>query len=354
MINFEEVFQQLNVGIIIISFENSDFYASQAALDLIKLKDPSQSALKEKLENISKISFEDAKTVLMHDNRDFLTFLSAPLTEEEKEENQLSPLALYYFPGRKKSDDKDFLSMVVFVMRADQHAHDRLMKQKLMAMAVHDIKTPLSSVKESSSLLWDGTVGELNDMQKKCMDIARKELSRLHRILENIIRIGQFDEHSFSEDFQSVGLKKIFSHLRELINEKCIRKKITINQQVKCEDQINILASENQLVDCLYYILDYIMEKADPSSELNLIGAREDGYSKFVFSYSGVIPPVETRQTIFSNFWEQKKTALIRKEHIDAFSLRICRSLINNIGGRIEIAEKDTGINEFTIFLPVK
>lgn len=351
MIDFQDIFSRLTTGCIILSMQSEDFYINASAASLLGLENAEASQVKEKLAAFTNISLEDIQALAVRDKRNTFSFHSSPMLDE-KEKNLPHLLTINYLLDRK--DTGELTRIIIFLSRSEPLIHDLEMKEKLMAMAVHDIKTPFSSVKESSSLVWDETVGELNDMQKKCMDIAQKELVRLYRILENIIRIGKFDAHSLSENFRSADLEHIFSDLEQQVKEKCSRKKIRLEKVVNKDSLPEVLASPELLGDALFYMLDYILEKADHSSEVQITSQQEDGFIKLTIHYEGVIPSQEERKTIFSDFWNDKATALIRKEHIDAFSLGICRTFISNIGGRIETAEKDTGKNEFTVILPVK
>ncbi|MBN1522186.1 MAG: PAS domain-containing sensor histidine kinase [Candidatus Aureabacteria bacterium] len=345
--DIQALFDQSPVGVIAFAGDGL-LSVNPAAEALLHLgKGPSPDDVRSKLQRLLKVSVKDMLDVANHDGRDLLTFLV-----DESEEKADIPLSFYCFFNH--SDVKKAGDVMIIVVRTRAAASARLIKQKLMAMAVHDIKTPISSIKESSSLLWDGTVGELNDMQKKCIDIIRKEIVRLHRIMENIVRIGQFEEHSFDEDVEPIDISGLFSQLQEISKDKCQRKKINFSVGLHFEKPCVALARRSHVKNLLYYILDYILENAHPSTPVAAEAVPEDGIIKVIFSYSGFIPAKELRQTMFSDFWEDKKTALIRKEHIDAFSLRICRSLAGNMGARIEIAEKDSGKVEFTVFLPVK
>lgn len=245
--------------------------------------------------------------------------------------------------------------MILLIRQASLPARVFTVKEKLMAMAMHDVKTPISSVKESSSLVYDGTVGELNDMQKKCMDIACKEIIRVHRIVENIARIGQFEEQALEQNIRPVSIKAVMTRAGELVKEKLTRKKIKFVSGQEFDNKITVLASEKGLNNSFYYLFDYILGKTEPSTDLSLDCEVKDRFVNIRFQYIGTIPSLEQRETIFSDFWANKETALIRKEHIDAFSLQICRFHIENVGGKIKIREiPDSGKVQFLISLPVR
>lgn len=54
----------------------------------------------------------------------------------------------------------------------------------------HDIRSSLTSVREGISLVSDGTTGEINRKQKKCLKIAEKGINKVVNLIDNFSRAG--------------------------------------------------------------------------------------------------------------------------------------------------------------------
>jgi len=61
------------------------------------------------------------------------------------------------------------------------------MKNSLLSLVSHELKTPLTSMRMVLHLVADQRVGILNAKQKELMDAARDDAERLHSIVENLL-----------------------------------------------------------------------------------------------------------------------------------------------------------------------
>ena len=351
MIDLNKFFDCFDLGMIVIPPKENFYITPKACSYLACDNDISASSLKDLLKKMTGISLEDVIGVCRKERRDLVSFTSFPKKTDDEERVKLGALKFYYFFSDAK-DNAASNSIMIIIRKAKSQAKAREIKHELTAMAVHDIKTPLSSVKESSSLVWDGTVGELNEMQKKCMDIAHVEINRLQSILEEIIRIGDFDEHSVDEDFSLVNIAPLMQRITNLTKEKCLKKKITISLEITLLDEVKIFAEKEKLKSSLSYILGYVLDNALDNSKVVLKGSRNDTGMNLEFIFIGSIPPKDIRDAFFTNFWEDKQKTLIRKDNIDAFSLRMSYFVITDLGGKLSISE-DGDRKTFNVVLPV-
>lgn len=53
----------------------------------------------------------------------------------------------------------------------------------------HDIRSSLTSVREGISLVSDGTMGEINRKQKKCLKIAEKGIIKTLNLIDNFSQV---------------------------------------------------------------------------------------------------------------------------------------------------------------------
>ncbi|MDP2044294.1 MAG: hypothetical protein Q8K15_03895 [Candidatus Omnitrophota bacterium] len=53
----------------------------------------------------------------------------------------------------------------------------------------HDIRSSLTSVREGISLVNDGTMGEINRKQKKCLKIAEKGIAKIVNLIDHFSRV---------------------------------------------------------------------------------------------------------------------------------------------------------------------
>lgn len=85
-------------------------------------------------------------------------------------------------------------------------------KKKFLDHVSHELKTPLSSIREGSELLLDEVAGPLSEAQRKVVAILRENSVHLQRIIEQLV------------DFRAVLLRHAALYLREFRLDRVIEK----------------------------------------------------------------------------------------------------------------------------------
>jgi signal transduction histidine kinase len=64
------------------------------------------------------------------------------------------------------------------------------MRTDFIDMLSHEIRTPLTSIRESVNLIKENVFGEVNERQKRFLDIAGDELERISNLLTRLMRVS--------------------------------------------------------------------------------------------------------------------------------------------------------------------
>jgi two-component system, NtrC family, sensor histidine kinase KinB len=67
------------------------------------------------------------------------------------------------------------------------------MKNGLLSLVSHELKTPLTSMRMILPLIIEGKVGALGDRQRELLLAVREDAERLHRIVENLLDMGRLE-----------------------------------------------------------------------------------------------------------------------------------------------------------------
>jgi signal transduction histidine kinase len=90
-------------------------------------------------------------------------------------------------------EDKNLIGgLVVLADVTDLRQIDE-MKNKLLGMLSHELKTPLTSMRMIMHLLAEGKVGPLTDKQRDLLNAAKEDSDRLHKIVESLIDMGRIE-----------------------------------------------------------------------------------------------------------------------------------------------------------------
>ena len=67
------------------------------------------------------------------------------------------------------------------------------LKSDFLAVVSHELRIPLSAIKESMNLVLEGVTGTINDSQKNLLTVAKNEIERLNRIISEVLDVSRME-----------------------------------------------------------------------------------------------------------------------------------------------------------------
>lgn len=223
-------------------------------------------------------------------------------------------------------------------------------KARFVSMVSHDLRIPLSSIKEGISLVLDGLTGAINEEQKKILDIVKSNIDRLSHLSSNVL------------DFQKLEAGKIEFDMQE--ND--------INMLVKEASQTMLPLAENKSLDFILNLADDIPRASFDRDKIiqvltnllsNAIKFTEKGGITVTTSRSQDAIQVAVADTgsgikeedipkLFREFAQLSAGA--KKQMGIGLGLAICRDIIEQHHGRIWVESEFGRGSTFHFSLPIK
>ncbi len=66
-------------------------------------------------------------------------------------------------------------------------------KSEFTSMVSHELRTPLTAIKEGIGIVLDGTAGETNKDQKEFLEVAKRNVDRLHRLINDVLDFSKLE-----------------------------------------------------------------------------------------------------------------------------------------------------------------
>lgn len=218
-------------------------------------------------------------------------------------------------------------------------------KSRFLRHVSHELKTPLTALREGSELLAEGVVGPLAPRQQEIVGILRDNSVHLQRLIEDLLRHGE-------AEFQQTALRI------QPVRPGEIMAAVAVKQQVAREARRIALTLEGgDFVihtdrDRLRVILDNLVSNAikyAPADSTVAVSAAEEGgwvRLRVLDEGQGIAP--EDRERIFDPFYRGKVPAGGAVKGT-GLGLSICRDHVQALGGRIEIGAEH---GDFSVILP--
>ncbi len=206
-------------------------------------------------------------------------------------------------------------------------------------MVSHELRTPLTAIKEAVDVVADGTAGEVNKTQADFLTLAKRNVDRLHRLINDTLDFSKLERGEFNIEFGP-------RDLNALVAETVAQQRLAAGKQgLRLE-----LALDGRLPP--------VRMDPDRISQVltNLIGNAirygESGWIEVVTTRSGDEVVVRIQDTgpgipedklnnIFDAF-VQLSTGPGRRSGGTGLGLAICKKIIELHGGRIWV-ESEVG-----------
>ena len=208
-----------------------------------------------------------------------------------------------------------------------------LQKSSFIRHISHELKTPLAAIREGTELIYDNSVGPLNDDQQEICDIIRTSVNRLQRLIEDLL-----DFNIVLDSTSLHGLEKM--NLSKLISDACQDRKLDIkskNLTLKCNNSPYFIYSNSKQ---LSVILDNILSNAikyspiDGNIAITYNNSKECININIIDQGPGIDPSLSEK--VFDAFYQG--TAPINSQiKGSGLGLTIVKELLLRLNGSIKI-----------------
>ncbi|MBN1522149.1 MAG: PAS domain-containing protein, partial [Candidatus Aureabacteria bacterium] len=153
-----------------------------------------------------------------------------------------------------KSDDGVPLGIVAILKDITKMKELDDMKTDFVSTVSHELRTPLSSIKEAVSLVWEETVGQINETQKKCLRIAKEEVERLTRLINDVLDISKLESGKDELHLRSVEISEVIKKSLDALKPHAEKKDIHITLNIFQE--ATVIIDEDKIMQVLINLID--------------------------------------------------------------------------------------------------
>lgn len=141
--------------------------------------------------------------------------------------------------------DTGTASVVTILHEVTREREISQMKSDFVSKASHELKTPLSSIKAYVEMLQDGEV-ESPDQQQEFYRIIQGEVSRLERLIANMLNISRIESGIIEVEWQRVDMNRVIREVVDMVSPQAKSKEITLS--AKLDDRPIMIEADSDMM----------------------------------------------------------------------------------------------------------
>ena len=265
----------------------------------------------------------------------FAYWINKPVKDLTQEIHQLGTEGLSHAIEISGPDEVQVLGSKLEWLRQKLHETEQ-QKQQFLRHISHELKTPLSSLREGADLLAEHVAGRLSQQQQEIIEIVRQNGIELQRLIENLLDYNQLprQELVFEETELETLWQELLGNYRIAIDKKALQLEIHGDVQTWIVDRYKLKTSlDNLLSNAVSYT---------PDGGTVDVAWRAQGATLIIDVANSSEPiPEEDKERVFEPFFQSasKRTGPIKGSGI---GLSVARECIEAQGGSLSLASHDT------------
>jgi len=238
----------------------------------------------------------------------------------------------------------------VFHRMADALIEAARRKQELMAMVAHDLRTPLTSIRASLSLMSMGAMGEIPDKAKRQVDGAERNTKRLINLINDLLDIEKMEAGKMEMKFSDCVLQEIFDEAADSVREFAANAKVEI---VVDETPITFEGDQERMIRVLVNLLGNAIKFSAADSQVKLTAEIQDDRLEVRVTDQGRGIPKEFKDKIFIRF-QQVNPEDKQEKQGTGLGLAICKAIVEGHNGTIGVDSEVGKGSSFWLRIPIK
>ncbi|MEQ1487446.1 MAG: ATP-binding protein [Methylotenera sp.] len=220
-------------------------------------------------------------------------------------------------------------------------------KQQFLRHVSHELKTPLTAIREATELLNDGIGGALSAQQSEITSILRDNSIRLQKMIENLLNYTRIESVDTKLNLSQFALPEVINKVIQAHALSIRNKQLTVKTNYNIE---NVIADEEKLTIILDNLISNAVKYTPNLGIIKIISRQEKGRWRIDVLDNGPGLATHDQERLFDPFY---RGDTLHKSLItgSGLGLTIAKDLVETHGGRIKLGTSTQGAH-FVVRMP--
>lgn len=223
-------------------------------------------------------------------------------------------------------------------------------KARFLRHVSHELKTPLTALREGSELLGEEVAGGLNPQQREIVHILQENSMQLRRLIENLLNYSAVEFHKSAPELKPVKIAAIVAEVTGAHKLAMLSKNLRL--ATDCADVISP-ADPDKIRVVIDNLLSNAIKFTPQNGTIAIKVKREAEHAVIDIIDSGPGVALEDKDKVFEPFYQGQAPASGPIKGT-GLGLSIAREHVIAHGGRIEIVDEAGAGAHFRVTLPLR
>ncbi|MCX5679993.1 MAG: ATP-binding protein [Candidatus Omnitrophica bacterium] len=224
-------------------------------------------------------------------------------------------------------------------------------KTDFTATVSHELRTPLAAIKEGIAIVLDGTAGPIETKQKEFLEISRRNVDRLTRLINDLLDFQKLDAGRMEFDIVKNDINRVVKETAVIMSTVAQGKDLEIKLDLD-NGLPTIEFDKDRIEQVLANLISNAIRYTDKGS-ITLSTEKKDNFIKVSIKDTGVGIKKEDIPKLFQRF-SQLEPVSDRRMGGTGLGLAISKEIIDFHKGKIT-AESEPGTGStFSFILPIQ
>ncbi len=277
------------------------------------------------------------------------------IQQEEISENDIERLMAFNTMLGLSIDNTTLYAIVKERLEDLQKANMELkeldkLKSNFLSTATHELRTPMVTIKGYIDYMLRGSMGELNEKQKRALRVMYRSGERLIRLINDMLDLAKITTGRMQMDFKPIQLNDVAELSILTLYNLAEEKQIHIESQL---DKLPLIkADADKLEQVFINIISNAIKFTPEGGEILIITRNRRERVETSISDTGIGMTEEDIESVFDEFTQFGKSKK-GQEKGTGLGMAITKKIIQAHKGKISVKSKLNEGTTFTFFLPL-
>jgi signal transduction histidine kinase len=245
------------------------------------------------------------------------------------------------------NNDKEFAGIAGSVADITERKKEELLKNDFLAVASHELKTPITSIKAYTQLLAKTYEKTENEFLKSALVKMENQINKMTKLVSDFLNISKIESGKFQLNIESFDLNKLVAEVAGDIQLVSVNHNILVKET----EPVFINADRERISQVLTNYLNNAVKYSPDNKQISVKIQKTENYVTVSVTDKGIGIRPEEHKKIFERFYRAEANMNTAFSGF-GIGLYICAEIIRRHGGHTGVKSEEGKGSVFYFTLP--